>query len=255
MKVKKILCILFAAALLLAGCSSPAPQQGTEATEATQPDPSDPAAQITLLMNAVNTWRVVNNFSGAETYYYTVTDLDQNGRLEILAASTQGTGFYTYGVLYEVSADFASIQECITPCMEDGGDLPELIMNSAPAAYDEDTGTFDYLFTNDTRNGAAEYYQSIVAVRLQNGVLSCTTLANSYDHYIDEGIEEHEYAVLSGDVRLPATASDYAAVISNYQADRVGFTAQFEWFNFGSEVNESVLQSSWDVFRASLEIR
>ena len=230
MKVKKILCILLATAILLVGCSSPAPQQGTEATEATQPDPSDPAAQITLLMNAVNTWRVVNDFSGAETYYYTVTDLDQNGRLEILAASTQGTGFYTYGALYEVSADFASIQECITPCMEDGGDLPELIMNSAPAAYNEADKTFDYLFTNDTRNGAAEHYQSVVAVRLQNGVLSCTTLANSYDHYIDEGIEEHEYAVLSGDIFLPATESDYAAVASNYQAERVGFTAHFEWF-------------------------
>lgn len=254
MKVKKILCILLATAILLVGCSSPAPQQGTEATEATQPDPSDPAAQITLLMNAVNTWRVVNDFSGAETYYYTVTDLDQNGRLEILAASTQGTGFYTYGALYEVSADFASIQECITPCMEDGGDLPELIMNSAPAAYNEADKTFDYLFTNDTRNGAAEHYQSVVAVRLQNGVLSCTTLANSYDHYIDEGIEEHEYAVLSGDIFLPATESDYAAVASNYQAERVGFTAHFEWFNFGSEINESVLQSSWNVFRSSLEI-
>lgn len=254
MKVKKILCILLATAILLVGCSSPAPQQGTEATEATQPDPSDPAAQITLLMNAVNIWRVVNDFSGAETYYYTVTDLDQNGRLEILAASTQGTGFYTYGALYEVSADFASIQECITPCMEDGGDLPELIMNSAPAAYNEADKTFDYLFTNDTRNGAAEHYQSVVAVRLQNGVLSCTTLANSYDHYIDEGIEEHEYAVLSGDIFLPATESDYAAVASNYQAERVGFTAHFEWFNFGSEINESVLQSSWNVFRSSLEI-
>lgn len=254
MKIKKILCILLATAILLVGCSSPAPQQGTEATEATQPDPSDPAAQITLLMNAVNIWRVVNDFSGAETYYYTVTDLDQNGRLEILAASTQGTGFYTYGALYEVSADFASIQECITPCMEDGGDLPELIMNSAPAAYNEADKTFDYLFTNDTRNGAAEHYQSVVAVRLQNGVLSCTTLANSYDHYIDEGIEEHEYAVLSGDIFLPATESDYAAVASNYQAERVGFTAHFEWFNFGSEINESVLQSSWNVFRSSLEI-
>lgn len=253
MKVKKILCILFAAALLLAGCSSPAPQQSTEATEATQPDPSDPAAQITLLMNAVNTWRVSNDLD-AEPYYYAVTDLDRNGRLEILAASTQGTGFYTYGKLYEVGADFVSIQECTTPCMEEYGDLPEVIINSVPAAYNEADGTYDYLFTNDTRNGAAEYYQSVVVVRLQDGVLSCTTLANSYDHYIDEGIEEHEYAILSGDVFLPATESEYNAVASSYQAERTGFTAQFEWFNFETEVNESVLRSSWNVFHASQQI-
>lgn len=251
MKTKKMICILFAVALLFAGCSSPAPQRVTEPTEITLPDPSDPQAQLRLLLDNVDTWRVANDLE-AEPYYYTVTDLDHNGRLEIIGASIQGTGIYTYGVLYEVSVDFASVQECATPCMEDGGDLPELIINSTPAAYNEADKTFDYLFTNDTRNGAAEHYQSIVAVRLQNGALSCTTLANSYDHYIDEGIEEHEYAVLSGDVRLPATASDYAAVTSNYLAERIGFTAQFEWFSFGSEVNESVLQSSWNVFQASM---
>ena len=156
MKIKKLFCILFATALLLAGCSSPAPQAVTEPETVTEPDPADPQEQIKLLANSVDIWRVPNDLE-YEPYYYTVTDLDHNGRLEIIGASTQGTGIYTYGVVYEVGADFSSVQECMTPCKENS-DLPELIMNSAPAAYDEAAHSYDYLFTNDTRNGAAEHY-------------------------------------------------------------------------------------------------
>lgn len=247
MKIRKLLCPLLAAALLLSACAFPAPER-VEETVVTEPDPSSPQEQLRLLANSVDIWRVPNDLE-YEPYYYCVTDLDRNGRLEILGASTQGTGFYTYGVLFEVSADFSSLQECVTPCKE-GRDLPEVIMNSVPAAYDEASGCYDYLFTNDTRNGAAEHYQSIVAVRLQSGELTCTVLADSYDHYIDAGLEEHEYAVASGDGFLPSSAAEYNATISNYQADRQGFTAHFEWFSFANDVTEAVLQSSWAVFTA-----
>lgn len=251
MKITKVLCIFFAAAFLLTGCSSPAPQRATEPETVTEPDPADPQEQIKLLMKNVDTWRVPNDLE-YEPYYYTVTDLDHNGRLEIIGASTQGTGIYTYGVVYEVGADFSSVQECMTPCKENS-DLPELIMNSAPAAYDEAAHVYDYLFTNDTRNGAAEHYQSIVAVRLTDGMLTCTVLANSYDHYIDSGLEQHEYAVPSGDSFLPSSKEEYDSIISNYQSARQPFTAKFEWFNFEKTVNEEVLLSSWNVFQSSGE--
>lgn len=249
MKKRHIAGILLAA-LLLTGCTgTPAP--ATEPTEPTAPDLSSPQEQIKLLMNQAALWQVPSE-GASETYYYAVTDLDRNGRLEILAASTQGTGIYTYGTVHEVSADYTDVQECMTPCKEDK-DLPEIIMDSTPAAYDADTGCYDYLFTNDTRNGAAEYYQSIVAVRLQDGVLTCTTLANSYDHWIDEGQEEHEYAIPSGDSFMQVGAEQYNSVMSDYQAERQGFTANFKWFTFDEAVNEAVLTESWETFNASFQ--
>ena len=248
MKIRKILCTLFTAALLLAGCADTAPTRITETQEATQPAPSDPQEQLKLLMRTVDTWKS-EDLGASEVYHYTVTDLDWNGRLEIIAASTQGTGIYTYGSIYEVSEDFSSVEECDTPCNHNS-DLPEIIMASVPAAYESESGCYDYLFTNDTRNGAAEHYQSIVAVRLQNGVLSCTPLANSFDRWIDEGQEEHEYAIPSGDTFLQISAAEYNATISNYQAESLGFTAQFEWFTFDEDVTEETLANSWNVFQA-----
>lgn len=248
MKKQHIACLLLAA-LLLTGCSR-APAQVTEPEVSTAPDPSSYQEQIKLLMSQVDTWKVLSE--EAETYYYAVTDLDRNGRLEIVAASTQGTGFYTYGTVHEVSADFTDVHECMTPCKQDE-DLPEIIMDSTPAAYDQDSGCYDYLFTNDTRNGAAESYQSIVALRLQDGVVTCTTLANSYDHWIDAGQEEHEYAVPSGDGFMQVSAEQYDAVMSDYQSERQGFTANFQWFTFEDAVDEGVLTSSWETFNASFQ--
>lgn len=248
MKKRHIIGVLLAV-LLLTGCSSTPPVTETEAPTAA--DLSSPQEQIKLLMSQVALWQVPSE-GASETCYYAVTDLDRNGRLEILAASTQGTGIYTYGTVHEVSADYTDVQECMTPCKEDK-DLPEIIMDSTPAAYDADAGCYDYLFTNDTRNGAAEHYQSIVAVRLQDGVLTCTTLANSYDHWIDEGQEEHEYAIPSGDSFMQVSAEQYASTMSDYQAERQGFTANFKWFTFEEEVNEAVLTSSWETFNASFQ--
>lgn len=249
MNSKKVICLLFAAILLLTGCSEKAPTRATEPPETTAPSPSSAEAQLQLIFNQMDTWTVPSE-GASEVYHYAVTDLDRNGRLEIIAASTQGTGIYTYGKVFEVSEDFASIQECETPCMQDQ-DLPEIIMDFVPAAYDQNSGGYDYLFTNDTRNGAAEHYQSIVAVRLQSGVLACTTLANSVDLWIDEGQEEHSYAIPSGDGFQEVSAGQYSSVISEYQSERQGFTANFEWFTFDNEVTESVLSSSWNVFRSS----
>ena len=218
MKKRRILCTLLAL-LLLSGCSSK-PSHVTETEAPTLPDPSSPQEQIKLLVRQADLWTVPSG-EAAETYYYAVTDMDRNGRLEIWAASTQGTGIYTYGTVHEVSADYSDIHECMTPCKEDK-DLPEIIMESTPAAFDDDTGCYDYLFTNDTRNGAAEHYQSIVALRLQEGAVSCTTLANSYDHWIDEGQEEHEYAIPSGDSFIQVSAEQYDSTMRDYQADRQG---------------------------------
>lgn len=250
MKSKKLLAVAIAAALLLAGCARNNENPANDTTVPEPPAPSSPEGQLTLLLEQSNIW-LINSDDESEKYYYAVTDLDQNGHLEIFAASTQGTGIFTYGALYEVNDDYTGLTQCHTPC-DDGSDLPEVIINSAPGAYDPDSKTYFYLFTNDTQDGAAEQYQSIVALSLSNRNLSCTTLANSYTKWIDAGIEEHEYVQVSEDTFAPISASQYDSVISNYQNSYHPFTANFEWQSYESSVTLEQLQSSWDTFCASV---
>ncbi len=250
MKSKKLLAAAIAIALLLAGCANDKDDPSNSATLPEPPAPSSPVGQLSLLLEQSDIW-LMNSPDESEKYYYAVTDLDQNGRLEIFAASTQGTGIFTHGALYEVNEDYSGLTRCHTPC-DDGGDLPEVIINSVPGAYHAEDGIFYYLFTNDTRNGAAEQYQSIVALSLEKGNLSCTALANSYTKWIDAGIEEHEYVRVSGDSFVPISASQYDSVISNYQNEQQPFSANFEWQSYDSTITLELLQSSWETFRSSV---
>lgn len=208
--------------------------------------PSEPTAQeqIQLLMNQVDRWRQTDE-PGFSPYYYAVTDLDWNGRLEIIAASTQGTGIFTDGTMYEVSEDFTSIQACSMPC-GDGETLPELIMNFVPAAFDPADGAYYYVFKDDYRNGAAEYGQTIVPLCLRGGAVTYETLAWMHLQAVD-GITQEEYHTPEKEI----TPAEYETVISDFQARLEGFTANFEWFTFSGEVDEAVLTKSWEIFQSS----
>ena len=59
--------------------------------------------QIDVIMNNIDTWNLSTDEDIYAPYGYAITDLDQNGRLEIIASSCQGTGIYTYSNYYEVN--------------------------------------------------------------------------------------------------------------------------------------------------------
>lgn len=248
MKSRFISCLVLVllVSLLLSACSLSDMLQPLDGPGMENTAPSEPTAQeqIRLLINQAERWKQVDE-SGSSLFYYAVTDLDWNGRLEIIAASTQGTGIFTYGTMYEVSEDYTSVQACVMPCGE-GEALPEIIMNFVPAAFDPATGTYYYIFKDDYRNGAAEYGQAIMPLSLHNGAVTCETLAWMHLHAAD-GITQEEYHTPEKEI----TPAEYEAVISDFQARLEGFTANFEWFTISREVDEAVLTKSWEIFQSS----
>ena len=91
--MKRLLTLLFAFILLTA--------------TAVQADP-DLSAQLDLIAAGADTWKHDIDFG---QWGYTAADLDGNGRTEIIAATLQGTGLYTYFNIYEVSEDGLSLTE------------------------------------------------------------------------------------------------------------------------------------------------
>ena len=61
--------------------------------------------QIELLADSVELWAGTMNSEGID-YFFTVTDMDRNGRLELIVSSRQGTGLYTYSDYFEVNDTF-----------------------------------------------------------------------------------------------------------------------------------------------------
>ena len=77
-----------------------APAAVTESAEPTMPStvPTIPEDdQKRILEENRSLWAFTDPFESP--WFYTFTDLDCNGRTEVIAATTQGTGIYTYAHL------------------------------------------------------------------------------------------------------------------------------------------------------------
>lgn len=68
--------------------------------------------QIKLIASKEDDWRFIDKEnSGTADVTYAVTDMDQNGRLEIVAAFVEGSGRFTTSIIYEVSEDKKSLEK------------------------------------------------------------------------------------------------------------------------------------------------
>lgn len=105
-------------AVFLCGCAQAKP------TETTAPDERAIEDQLVTIWDARQTWRVLEETDG---WCYAVTDLDGNGRLEILSSETHGTGNYTTLRAWEVSEDGASLNPIAAPT-DDGEGRPGSVL-------------------------------------------------------------------------------------------------------------------------------
>ena len=118
-----------------------------------------------------------------------------------------------------------------------------MILSSVSAA--SAGGTYYYLFTDECKNGAAEYHQSIQAVSLKDGVISIETLGQSTMIAVD-GNPGWTYSRNGQSI----TQEEYEAIIPAFQAEREGFTANFEWFTLENGIDETILAKSWEAFQS-----
>ena len=143
--------------------------------------PAMPAEQQKqLIMNHYEKWAYTEPWESP--WFYTFTDLDHNGRLEVIAACLQGTGFYTYAHIWEVNEDYSGIDLCELTMEEEGSSFPDIIIDSMPSYYDASTGRYSYICEDLVRGGFAEYYFSTNAICLHNGMIDVQTLASRYEY-------------------------------------------------------------------------
>ncbi len=158
-----------------------------EEVDSTQVDPQSTQAQLELIADNVDQWALPMDYAN-EVYEYAVTDLDGNGRLEIIAANMGGTGIYTYSNFYEVNETYDGITLCERDVME-GESQADIGTGAVQAYYDSETGTTYYVFEDYLKNGAAEHYEVQIAISLADGKISEETLAIRSEIYdVEKGL-------------------------------------------------------------------
>ena len=181
-----ILSLLLIFSLMLSGCtvemaSPPAVAESSPETAELEVTVLPYDQQKALIEANRAQWELDRDYC---PWFYTITDLDMNGRLEIICACTQGTGVFTTAFVWELSEDFKTLVPC-ADFIEEGMSFPEIIVDSAERYFDADSGQYWYVFSDLTKNGYAEQYLSTIALCLEKGQIMSSTIASKEILYKD----------------------------------------------------------------------
>lgn len=199
--------------------------------------------QKQLIMNHYEKWAYTEPWESP--WFYTFTDLDHNGRLEVIAACLQGTGFYTYAHIWEVNEDYSGIDLCELTMEEEGSSFPDIIINSMPSYYDASTGCYSYICEDLVRGGFAEYYFSTNAICLHNGMIDVQTLASRYEYQSGpDTVPEITYRDADGN---PTTREMYETTEEAFSAGKEKTTLSVEWIEVENPLPEEDLTQETDL--------
>lgn len=152
--------------------------------------------QQSFIQSRFNDWAMDPSFGA---WSYAVTDLDRNGRMEVIALSTQGTGHFSTGSCWELSEDFSALVKCGSNLGE-AEFWPELSVSETDCYYDSSSDTYYYIFEDLAKSDAATYYTTKVSVSLKNGSLNFSPLCSKAEVYNPDGSSYAECYDLQGNL-------------------------------------------------------
>lgn len=184
MRMKKWLFTACTAAVVLWGCGG----QGNEDSESID-------AQIKMIAAQRDVWKDSVEKFGYENY--AVTDMNGNGRLELITAMNGGTGRYTYSEICEVNEAFDGLMPYkIVQDLADDSE-PDIITSPVPVYYDSENERYYYVFHDYTRLGIGEHTDMLYGYWLEDGEVRTKVIAyysQIYDRKTDRIIRTYKDA-------------------------------------------------------------
>ena len=169
---KRWLSILLTAALLLTVAA---------VGSATAFAAGDIGSQISLISSQMSTLKQNDT---AKNWYYAVTDLDHNGRLEFIAAAQHPADRSTNMKVWEVSEDGASLAPCRLDILEEET-FPDILTDNVDTYHDGQANTWYYLLNDTLVLADNDVYTIKTSITLKDGTLSYTPY--SYEHTVMNG--------------------------------------------------------------------
>ena len=160
-----------------------------------------------------------------QEWYYTITDLDHNGRSEVICESMQGTGLFTYVQAFELSPDGNSLVPLTGDPYEDVS-FPDIGSSECVCYHDRASGQYHYVFSDFIRNGYAEHYCSYVAVTLYNGEFTQRFLSGMSVICDAEGHETVKYEDAAG---ASITEAEYNSAADRAFAGMEKYAVALNW--------------------------
>ena len=254
--MKKTLSILLALALIFSLAACAGSQEEPEPAPAVPENASDPAEQVKLIAENRDLWLSADP-QQADLMQYAVSDMDENGRLELISTFMEGTGRFSTTRFYEVSEDFSKL-EPVEYDLDGAQSEADLGWTGSFRSYKGELGNF-VVASDQIANGYAEnyYYEDFFVLRdgvVNAGTISyCLVLAE--DSNGDGEPELHAYYYASGDEEEELTPEAFARSADDffgYAYDR--YVMDLSWKQFDEAARKSEvdipagLADSWSGF-------
>ena len=169
--------------------AQPAAPEGGQVTVASSPvsetaaEASDIDAQLALIYSKVGT---MLQTGGELPWYYTVTDLDHDGRLEFIAASQHPSDRSTNLKIWSVSKDKKSLTECKVSKDPDES-FPDIMTDSVDTFHDLKNDVWYYMFYDNVVLSDTEVYTIKSAFNLKRAVQRVR-----YERLLRNGTQQHQ---------------------------------------------------------------
>lgn len=276
------LCLLLAS-LILTGCADSAqnPKSSEEATtsaisttssainassSAMQPvDPLSIEGQLKTIAEAKD--KIVTYDQYMDSYHYAVTDLDQNGRLElIISTGVNGTSHITNNWYYEISKDGSKLKKCKGKTF--GNEGHDICDDIDTVYIDQKKHNYYYIVHGITHVSGAENYDSVGFLQLKNGTLTDNYLAGSSHIVSKKGKLKDSYykRTKNGNKKTAKLTKKQYSDIDSLMNEKYGKlekeSVAIQWFSYEqlmSEVSESQflhkLQKSQKNFAVGIKVK
>ena len=196
----------------------------------------DASAQLQFLAQHVDLWTSQED-PYVDFYNYAVTDLNQNGWLELISTICEGTGLYSTNEVWELNETGDDlIHYTISTLPEENSQADMLGTTSIPVYFDATANRYYCIFSDLEKNGAAEYYENTRSLVLENGILKDTLLAYRTTFYSSDGTQ-----------KITCTDPD-ANIISEEDYEKIASTTYAGF----TPMNELPFQKAWKLFDLGL---
>lgn len=102
-------------------------------------------------------------------WYYMVSDLDQNGRLEIVCSMIEAEGQYSTSYFYEVNESATGLTPIPYEEAVENESEPDLIANGTDVYYDPEKQIYSYIEEDVVRAGTTDSYIAKSAISIRDG--------------------------------------------------------------------------------------
>ena len=193
-------------------------------------------------------------------WFYTVTDLDHNGRLELMAAAIDEplSGEARFK-LWEVNQEGTALE--VTSHENTGKDdlFINLVTDSADTIYDNETKAWYYIFpiyadlsydytdADNAANRASSVWNEVCGINKHGNHIDCGTLAIKNTVIRDNQVE----VTILDKNKNPITEDQYLNVVNNTFAGKQRSNTSFDWFRASEAAGIDRFINSYSVFEGS----